>query len=68
MLIYKILYDVMIIGTSIIKNFKTSEFDKLFNVNSIKVIFLRDSHKEITNKIKRIIRVVYITPKKSTKR
>ena len=32
-------YDAIITGTSMTENFKTSEFDKLFDVNSVKVPF-----------------------------
>lgn len=48
-------YDAMIIGTSMTENFKTSEFDKLFNVNSIKVPFSGASYKEINDNINRAI-------------
>ena len=30
-------YDALITGTSLTENFKTSEFDKIFGVNSVKV-------------------------------
>lgn len=32
-------YDAVITGTSMTENFKSSQFDKLFNVNSVKVPF-----------------------------
>ena len=32
-------YDAIIIGTSMTENFKTSEFDRLWNLSSIKVPF-----------------------------
>lgn len=40
-------YDAIITGTSMTENFKTSEFDKLFNVNSIKIPFSGATFKEI---------------------
>ena len=39
-------YDAMIIGTSMAENFKTSELDELFGVNSIKVTFAGGTYKE----------------------
>lgn len=44
-------YDAMITGTSMTENFKTSEFDKLFDVKSIKVPFSGASYKEINDNI-----------------
>lgn len=40
-------YDAMITGTSMTENFKSSEFDKLYDVNSIKVPFSGASYKEV---------------------
>lgn len=40
-------YDSIITGTSMTRNFKTSEFNDLFNVNSIKVPLLGAYYKEI---------------------
>lgn len=45
-------YNAMIIGTSMTENFKSSQFDKLFNVNSVKVPFSGGSYKEINDNIK----------------
>ncbi len=42
-------YDALITGTSMVENFKTSEFDALFGVNSIKVPFSGGSFKEVNN-------------------
>ena len=40
-------YDAIITGTSMTENFKTSEFDELFNVKSVKMSFSGGSFKEI---------------------
>ena len=45
-------YDALITGTSMTENFKTSEFDNLFNVNSIKVPFYGATYKELNDNIK----------------
>lgn len=45
-------YDSLIIGTSMCENFKTSEFDSLFNANSIKTCFSGAGYKEINSNIK----------------
>lgn len=42
-------YDALITGSSMTQNFKTSEFDKLFNVNSIKVSLSGTSYKELND-------------------
>lgn len=42
-------YSSIIIGTSMTENFKNSQFDKLFNVNSIKIPFSGGSYKEIND-------------------
>ena len=46
-------YNGMIIGTSMTENFKTTQFDKIFNVKSIKVPFSGGSFKEINENIER---------------
>lgn len=48
-------YDSIIIGTSMTENFRTSQFDKIFNVKSIKVPFSGGSFKEIDRNIKRTL-------------
>lgn len=45
-------YDAMIIGTSMTENFKVSEFNELFGVNSIKVPFPAATYKEISDNVK----------------
>lgn len=42
-------YDAIITGTSMIRNSKSSQFDKIFNVNSIKIPFASGSYKEIND-------------------
>lgn len=44
-------YDAIITGTSMTENFKTSEFDVLFGVNSIKVPFSGGSYREINENL-----------------
>ena len=44
-------YDAIITGTSMTENFKTSEFNKLFNANSIKVPFSGATFKEVNDNI-----------------
>ncbi len=44
-------YDALITGTSMIENFRTSEFDKIFGVNSIKVSYAGASYKEINDNL-----------------
>lgn len=44
-------YDAIITGTSMTENFKTSEFNKLFNTNSIKVPFSGGTFKEMNDNI-----------------
>lgn len=46
-------YDAVITGTSMTENFKTSEFDRVFSANSIKVPFSGERYKEIDLNIKR---------------
>ena len=50
-------YDAVITGTSMTENFKTSEFDKLFNVNSIKVPFSGGSYKEVNDTCERALKI-----------
>ena len=44
-------YDAMIIGTSMAENFKTSELDELFDVDSIKATFAGGTYKELNDNI-----------------
>lgn len=44
-------YDAIITGTSMTENFKTSEFDSLFDVNSIKVAYAGAMFKEINDNL-----------------
>lgn len=48
-------YDALITGTSLTENFKTSEFDALFGVNSIKVCYSGGTNSEIINNLRRAI-------------
>lgn len=48
-------YDAVIIGTFMTENFKTSEFDALFERNSIKVPFAGGTYKEINQNVKTIL-------------
>lgn len=45
-------YNALITGTSMTENFKTSELDELFGVNSIKVSYSGASYKEINDNLK----------------
>ena len=45
-------YDAIITGTSMTQNFKTSELDKLFGVNSIKVAYSGGVYKEIDTNLR----------------
>jgi len=45
-------YDALITGTSMTENFKSSEADRLFKVNSIKTCFMGGSYKEISDNIR----------------
>ena len=45
-------YDAMITGTSMTENFKASEADELFGVNSIKTCFMGGSYREISENIR----------------
>lgn len=44
-------YNALITGTSMTENFKTSEMDDVFQVNSIKVAFAGGSNKEINDNL-----------------
>ena len=44
-------YDAVITGTSMTENFKSSEFDAIFNVNSVKTPLFGASFKEITDSL-----------------
>lgn len=44
-------YDAVITGTSMTENFKTSELDEIFGVNSIKVSYSGGSYKEINDNL-----------------
>ena len=48
-------YDAIMIGTSMTENFKTSEFDELFQVNSVKVPFSGASYKEINDMLMKAV-------------
>ncbi len=48
-------YNAIITGTSMTENFKTSELDELFSVNSIKIPFSGASLKEINDVVERAI-------------
>lgn len=50
-------YDAIITGTSMSENFKSSEFDSLFGVRSIKVPFFGASYKEIGDNLKKAAEV-----------
>ena len=49
-------YDAMIIGTSMTENFKTSELDAFFSVNSIKVSVSGATFKEIDNNLRKAVK------------
>lgn len=49
-------YNSIITGTSMIENFKSSLFDKLFNSNSIKVPFSGGSYKELNDNLERTLK------------
>lgn len=48
-------YDALITGTSLTENFKTSELDALFGVNSIKVCYSGGTNSEVVNNLQRAI-------------
>lgn len=45
-------YNALIIGNSMVQNFKTSEFDEIFGVNSIKTAFPGASFKEVDQNVR----------------
>ena len=49
-------YDALISGTSMTENFRTTEVDKLFGCNSIKVSYSGGSYKEINDNIKNALK------------
>lgn len=49
-------YNAVILGTSMTENFKSSQFDKLFNTNSIKIPFSGGSYKEINNAMELVLK------------
>jgi len=50
-------YDALISGSSMTENFKTTEADKIFGCNSIKVPYSGGSYKEISDSIKNALEV-----------
>lgn len=48
-------YDALITGTSMTENFKTSEFDALFGVNSIKVSYSGGTYAELFNNLQQAL-------------
>ena len=46
-------YDAVIIGTSMTENFKATQFDELFQVNSVKLPYAGASYREISESLKR---------------
>lgn len=48
-------YDAIITGTSMTQNFKTSELDELFGVNSVKLTYSGASYKEINEGIEKAL-------------
>lgn len=44
-------YDAVITGTSMIENFKTSEMNEIFDVNSVKIPYSGGSYKEINDNL-----------------
>lgn len=49
-------YTAIITGTSMAENFKTSEMDELFHVDSIKVCYAGGSYKELGDNLKRAVK------------
>ena len=45
-------YDAIVIGSSMTENFKTSEIDHIFGVNSIKIPYSGGSYKELNDSLK----------------
>ncbi len=48
-------YDAIITGTSMTENFKSTEFDSLFGINSIKIPYSGASYKEINDALERAV-------------
>ncbi len=48
-------YNALITGTSMTENFKTSEFDALFGVHSIKVTYSGGTYEEITSNLRQAL-------------
>ena len=48
-------YDAMITGSSMVANFRTSELDRLFGTDSIKVTFNGGSYKEVNDNIRKAL-------------
>ena len=48
-------YDSILVGTSMIENFKTSQCDALFGTNTIKIPFSGASYKELNNAVVRAL-------------
>lgn len=49
-------YDALITGSSMCENFSTSQFDTLWETNSVKVAFAGGSYKEIDENLKRALK------------
>ena len=49
-------YDALITGTSMTENFKTSELNEMFDVNSIKVSYAGGTYKEINDNLKNALK------------
>lgn len=49
-------YDAIITGTSMVSNFKASEFDNIFHTKSVKVPFHGGTYQEIDNNLKRALK------------
>lgn len=48
-------YDAIITGSSMTENFKASQFDELFNCNSIKVAFSGGTYKEVGDNLRKAL-------------
>ncbi|MEH2957501.1 hypothetical protein [Candidatus Merdisoma sp. JLR.KK006] len=48
-------YDAIITGSSMVQNFKTTEFGGLFHINAIKIPFSGGSYKEINENLERAV-------------
>ena len=55
-IIKKFNYNAVITGTSMTENFKSSQFDKIFGTNSIKIPFSGGSYKEIDDNIEKTLK------------